>query len=395
MAERDLDGLYDDLVEEFGNKARTGGRSHREERIIAGFEEIQRFVDEHGQAPRHGEGRDIFERIYAVRLDRMRALEECRAILTPTDRQGLLAEAPAADPANLDDDALLAELEGLEGLDDGAPDLGELRHVRSAEQKRAAEEIASRRPCRDFIVFKPLFEAVQQDLDTGRLATKPFELKSEIVPSGFYILDGQKAYIAEMEEPYVNENGYTEARLRVVFDNGTESNLLMRSLQKALRLDPAGRIIVSTGAGPLFGSEPEAGDAATGTVYVLRSKSSNPFVVEHREVLHKIGVTSGSVERRITNARQQPTFLMADVEVVATYKLYNIKQTRLEGLIHRIFRAAQLDVAIQDRFGHPVEPEEWFLVPLSAIEEAIERIIDGSITGYVYDPASASLVQAA
>jgi Meiotically up-regulated gene 113 len=127
---------------------------------------------------------------------------------------------------------------------------------------------------------------------------------------------------------------------------------------------------------------------------VLRSKSDHPAVATHRDVLHKIGVTGGDVARRIANARFDPTFLMADVEVVATYELYNINRARLENLIHRIFGAARLDIEIKDRFGQPIVPREWFLVPLFAVNEAIERIKEGTITGCIYDPKTARLTQA-
>lgn len=99
------------------------------------------------------------------------------------------------------------------------------------------------------------------------------------------------------------------------------------------------------------------------------------------------------VEKRVAGAQLQPTFLMAQVEVVATYELYNINQTRLENLIHRIFVKAQLDIQIADRFGRPTSPREWFLVPLFVIDNAVEKIRDGTITGYEYDPERAELVE--
>jgi hypothetical protein len=387
----------DALLEELGVEVETksaSSRTPREERIIAGFEEIQRFVERHGRVPQHGEGRDIFERLYAVRLDRLRELGECRTLLEPLDHQGLLRGEQAASvsvPDDLDDDALLARL-GVEAA--GPADITELRHVRSAAEKRAAEEIANQRTCEDFDRFRPLFEQVQKELGAGLRQTRRFERKSEIAPGRFYILGGQKAYVAAMEEPFTNEHGNIDARLRVIFDNGTESNLLMRSFQKALQQDPAGRRIVEPSAGPLFADEDEEGDEASGTVYVLRSKSDHPVVAAHRDVLHKIGVTGGDVARRIANARLDPTFLMADIEIVATYVLRNINRTRLENLIHRVFGAARLDIEIKDRFGQPVIPREWFLVPRFVIDEAIEKIRDGTITGYVYDPRTATLTQA-
>lgn len=383
----------DALLEELGIDVKTksaGGRTPREERIIAGFEEVQRFVDERGRAPQHGEGKDIFERIYAVRLDRLRALEECRSLLGPMDRQELLEgaalrSAKAAD--EMDDDALLAEL----GVD-AAPDaITELRHVRSAAEKRAAEDIANRTKCEDFEEFAPMFEQVKKELDTGIRRTRPFESADQIQRHQWFIVGGQIAYVAEVGEEFVTEYDRRDSRLRVIYDNGTESDVLLRSLQRALHRDGAGRAISNPDAGPLFSGEIEEGDEASGTIYVLRSKSDNPVVAANRELLHKIGVTGGNVDRRIDNAKLDPTFLLADVEIIATYKLSNINRTKLENLIHRIFDPVRLDIEIKDRFGNPVVPREWFLVPLFVIDEAVNRIKDGSITGYQYDPATASL----
>jgi hypothetical protein len=386
----------DALLEELGVEVETkkdAGRTPREERIIAGFEEIQRFVEQHGHPPQHGEERDIFERLYAVRLDRLRELADCRALLEPLDRQGLLENAtylPTGFSDELDDDELLSRL----GVDADAPsDITELRHVRSSAEKRVAEEIANRQKCEDFGQFKPLFEQVQKELSLGFRQTTRFERKSEIAPGRFYILGGQKAYVAAMDEAFSNEHGNIDARLRVIFDNGTESNLLMRSLQKALQQDPAGRRIIEPSAGPLFADRNEEGDEASGTVYVLRSTADHPTVVANRELLHKIGVTGGDVVKRIANARLDPTYLMADVEIVATYDLYNINRTKLENLVHRVFGRAQVDIEIKDRFGNPVVPREWFLVPRFVIDEAVDRIKDGTITDYIYDPQKAALVR--
>lgn len=396
MTDLDLDDLRAEL-NDFAVPEKKGGRSPREERIIAGFEEIQRFTEQHGRAPQHGEDRDIFERLYAVRLDRLRGLEECRSLLTPLDRQGLLAgveTAAAAPTETMDDDELLAELGGAAG----SSDITELRHVRTTAEKRAAEEIANREPCEDFDRFKPLFEQVKTDLDQGIRMTRPFVkdagfLKADITEGQFFILGGQIAYVADVGETFRAPNGENDARLRVVYSNGTESNLLRRSLQRALYKDEAGRRITEPTAGPLFSSESDNDDVASGTIYVLRSKSEHPLVSANRDVLHKIGVTGGDITRRLTNARLDSTFLMAEVEVVATYTLYNINRVKLESLIHRIFAPAQLDIEIKDRFGNPVVPREWFLVPRFVVDDAVERIKDGTITDYIYDPAAARLVR--
>lgn len=387
----------DALLAELGVEVeakKNNGRTPREERIIAGFEEIQRFVEQHGRSPQHGEDRDIFERLYAVRLDRLRAQDDCRALLEPLDHQGILAATGTVatnSPDDLDDDELLAQL-GI-GEDD-AGEITKLRHVRSAEEKRAAEEIANRTPCEDFDRFKPLFEQAATDLKAGVRETRPFGKDASVSTGDFFILGGQTVYVAEMGEPIKAPNGESDARLRVIYSNGTESNLLRRSLQRALYKDEAGRRLTEPSAGPLFGSTWEDDDVASGTIYVLRSLSNHPFVAEHRALIHKIGVTGGKVETRIANAEKDPTYLLAAVEVVATYKLADINRTKLENLFHRIFAPAQLDLTIQDRFGHPVRPREWFLVPLHVIDEAVNRIRDGSITKIMYDPKAARLVAA-
>ena len=386
--EFDLDELEAELSD-FATSDNKTGRTHREERIIAGFEDIQRFVEEHGHAPRHSDDKDIFERLYAVRLDRLRDQEECRTLLMPLDHQGLLSMLEVREPQGdytMTDDELLAEL-----ADDEGSDIQNLRHVRSNAEKREAEEIAQRERCEDFERFQPLFEQVQHELQSGVRVTRTFIRDASIEEGQFFILGGQTVYVAEVGETIKAPNGESDARLRVIYSNGTESNLLRRSLQRALYKDDAGRRITDADAGPLFGETMEPDDIESGTIYVLRSHSSHPFVAEHRKLIHKIGVTGGKVEARIAGAEKDATYLLSEVEVVATYKLHNLNRTRMENLFHRLFGAAQIDLTIPDRFGNPVKPREWFLVPLHVIDEAVESIKDGSITRKVYDPKTARL----
>ena len=403
----DDDELAAELAD-FAPPPKKGGRSAQEERIIAGFEEIQKFVEAHHHAPRHGEGCDIFERLYAVRLDRLRALEACRTLLEPMDHQGLLKGTPIASTQEIDDEVLMAELAGL----DEASGITDLKHVRSRAEIQTAEEIANRDRCDDFDVFRPVFEQVRLDLKSGvrqavRFGGKEIgedgrtfgarkdliDNKSAMVSQGdVFILEGQIVLVAGVGELTRTPNGEANGRLRAIFDNGTESNILMRSLQRALYKDETGRRVVRPDLGPLFLEAREEGDVESGTIYVLRSKSDHPFVAEHRELIHKIGVTGGKVETRIANAAIDATFMLAEVEVLVTYTLVNINRTKLENLLHRIFAPAQLQIEILDRFGRPVQPREWFLVPHHVISEAVQHIRDGSIAGMVYDPKQARLV---
>ncbi len=387
----DLDDLRSEL-DDFAQPAKKGGKSALEERVIAGFEEIQRFVDEHGHEPHHGEDTDIFERLYAVRLDQIRKQEVCREIVLPIDHQGLLkgVSSMGSDSAvSIDDDELLAELEGI-GV---KPELSELRHVRSTAEIKVAEEIANREKCKDFESFKPIFQKAKNELSSGLRQSRPFGKEVSVEIGNFFILNGQFVLVAEVGEEIKAPNGASDARLRVIFDNGTESNLLRRSLQRALYKDEAGRRVTDPDAGPLFSDTPADDDIESGTIYILRSLSEHPYIAEHRQLMHKIGVTGGKIETRINNAENEATYLLAGVEVVASYKLYGVNRSKLENLFHRLFAAAQLDLVIHDRFGNPVKPKEWFMVPLQVIDEAVKRIRDGSITEYIYETKSASLVK--
>jgi len=386
-----------DLLSELGvdtAPSQTTQRTPREERIIAGFEDIERFVIDQGHLPQHGEDRDIFERLYAVRLDRLRESEECRTILAPLDSQGLLTPAAdaymAPETDELDDEALLASL-GIEAA--SGDDITQLTYVRSRQEIKAAEEIAQRTPCPDFKQFKPIFKQVQQDLESGVRQTLRYQDNAAVNQGDLFILDGQKVLVADMSEIFVGDHGRPDARLRAVYDNGTESNLLLRSLQRALNKDKASRRITTPDLGPLFSGTEAEDDLPTGYIYVLRSQSDDPYIVEHRSVIHKIGVTGGDVKKRIANAKKDPTYLLAEVEVVTTFKLANINRKGLEALLHKFFDGARLNVGLQDRFGIPVKPREWFLLPLGAIEEAIEKIKEGTLDQFQYDPESAKLVR--
>jgi hypothetical protein len=406
MSEIDLDELRSELTD-YAKPAKAGGNSAREQRIIAGFEEIERFVEEHGRPPRHGEDQEIFERLYAVRLDRLRASEECRAVLEGRDSRGLLGPGgdrgeervlredpeeyvvnPAAGGEPGDDELLTA----LRGDGSAQGDITQLRHVRSREEIRAAEEVAKRNPCKDFESFRPVFEQVRRDLKSGARRTFKYQDYANVRKGDLFILDGQKVVVADMGGEFVSEHGRPDRRLRVVYDNGTESDLLLRSLQRALNKDKTSRRITEPDHGPLFSGDEEEDDLPTGYIYVLRSKSEHPFVAENRMVLHKIGVTGGEVKARIAHAKKDPTYLLADVEIVATYKLAQINRKRLEALLHRFFGSARLDMELKDRFGFDVAPREWFLAPYSVIEEALEKLRDGTIGSYRYDPATAGIV---
>lgn len=394
LTDEDID-LLAELGIEFNAKS-SGKYTNGEERIIAGFEEIQNFVKDFNCLPQHGESRGIFERLYAVRLDQIRKKKECIDLLSKFDYQGILENnLKKIDDqlSNLNDSELLAEL-GININDERS--ITDLKHVKPRAEKKAAEEIANRIFCKDFEQFKELFEGVKSDLDKGYRKTIQFRkdagfTKTTLKLGQYLILGGQMAFIAQFGESFKAPNGEDDARLRVIYDNGTENNILLRSLIRAMYKDESSRFITELDLGPLFSSEINEDDYCSGTIYILRSLSKHPLVQEHKEIFHKIGVTSGDLKKRLANAKNDPTFLMDDIEIVAKYELANINPVKLENIIHRFFSKVRLEIEIIDRFGRPVKAREWFLVPIFIIDEMVDKIRNGSISYYYYDPKTVSL----
>ena len=253
---------HDDLLAELGADVevkKVVQRTAREERIIAGFEEIERFWQEQGRLPQHDPQNDIFERLYAVRLDQLRKSEECRTVLAEFDSQGLLdADSDSATDLSIEEmnsDDLLAAL----GVDDVSEenDITKLKYVQPRAERTAPDEVANRKRCEDFDQFKHLFKQVQEALKIGQKKGVAFGEDARIRKDEFFIVGGQIAYIEDVGKEIKAPNGAWDARMRVIYDNGTESNLLLRSLQRALYKDDAGRRIVDVEdfAGPLFSED--------------------------------------------------------------------------------------------------------------------------------------------
>ncbi len=370
----------------------------KEERLISGFEEITRFYEEHKKVPSNTPDSDIFERIYAVRLAQLKQSEEAIALLTEFDQYQLLSDSQqeSNDFSILEDEDLLAEL-GIELEDE--ENIFVLQNVRTQKEREANELTATRKVCLDFDVFKILFDQINLDIESSVRITKPFGKDATIELHDWFIVDGLIVYVAEIGKYFRAPNGENDARLRAIYSNGTESNLLMRSLKKALNSDKVSRrILVANNVGPLFSSseltdEVNEIEIKSGTIYVLRSLSDNPLIKDHKNVIHKIGVTTGKVNKRITDAKNDPTYLLADVELVASYGLpENIVPHKFEKLIHKVLQSAQLDIVINDRFGKPVKPKEWFLVPINIIEEIINHMKCGTISNVIYDSSLGKLV---
>ena len=249
-------------------------------------------------------------------------------------------------------------------------------------KKQKADEIAQRKTCANFADYAHLFAQVHKDLREGRRSLvryKEDNLQEEV----FFIADGMMGYIAELDvaKRQIKDRIRKDGRSRVIYEDGTESNILFRTIGKNITKN--GYVITELNDGnelkALAGNDITEEDKPQGWIYILRSKSSDERISSIKD-LYKIGFTTTPVEQRTRNARNESTYLMADVEIISTYRVYNVDVHKLETLIHTFFHTARFHITVGD-----AEPEEWFVVPLPIIRNAIAKFIDGSIVEYTYN----------
>ena len=384
MTDEELDQLIaaDDLGLTKPKPKRTP-QTTEEERLLEGFQELIRFVETTGAAPVEL-GAGMNERLLFMRLNVIRKNPaQCERLL-PFDEYGLLCgELPP--PATMDD---ILDDEFFDSLDTGAPDIFTLKHIPLAKDIEAPDYVAQRKPCNDFHVFEEQFQDCQKELKAEKRLLLPFANEQQIEVGKFYVLRGILLLVAEVGERVV-KNGKWNARLRLIFENGTESDMLLRSLASELYKD--GRRVTELDEKALAAMLVTDDDKATGFIYVLRSLSEHPDIKAVHN-LYKIGLARRSIETRIQNAASEPTYLMAPVALVSTFQCYNVNLPKLENLLHRFFDHATAKVQVTDAQGNYHTPKEWFSVPLAAIETAVRLLISGEIVNYRYDLSTGQAV---
>jgi hypothetical protein len=360
--------------DEFGilsSPARSEGMT-RDGRQIANFMEITEFVREHGRRPEQKTA-DMTEMTLAIRLKAIEEDSELRELLAPHDELNVLTEPEA--PESL---AEVVASDDLGLLEEDGESIHELRHVPKPSAVR--DDIASRVRCEDFDHFEPLFRRCHAELRNGARHQLKFRNEQDIEADHFYVLRGQLSYVADKGE-VVREHGRNNARLRVIFENGTEADLLLRSFSS--QLYRFGKAVSEPEEVALAEVEERLG-GATGYVYVLRSQSENELV-KHIPDLHKIGYTQNPVEKRTSSARRSATFLGADVSIAATYEMPRSMAKKTEKLLHRFFADARLDAWFERDGVEVTDVREWFSVPLPVINEAIDLIEAETIVDFKYD----------
>lgn len=391
MTDEELDKLIaaDDLGLTKPKPKRTPQTSE-EERLLEGFQELVRFVESTGAAPVE-RGAGMNERLLFARLNAIRSNPAQCARLLPFDEHGLLKGAIAEpveekpEPATIDE---ILDDEFLDSLDADTPDIFTIKHIPLSKDIDAPDYVAQRKPCKDFHAFEEQFQDCQKELKSEKRRLLPFANEQQIEVGKFYVLRGILLLVTEVGDR-MEKNGKWNARLRCIFENGTESDMLLRSLASELYKD--GRRVTETDEKMLKDMLVGDEDKVAGFIYVLRSLSENPQI---RAVpnLYKIGLARRSIEGRIQNAANEPTYLMAPVALVSTFQCYNVNLPKLENLLHRFFDHATAKVQVTDSQGNYHTPKEWFSVPIDVIETAVRLLISGEIVNYRYDSIKEQIV---
>ncbi len=376
--DKELEKIFEDPL--FADVTAPQKRPTSSDRLIAGFQEILAFYEAKNRLPKDNtpDETSLYHKWVGLLKDETK-IERCRLF----DTYGIL---PSPQPEYQREPTEEEQLEAIfndplfadtgDTADSGLFDVPDYMRERLNARKEA-EYVGKRVPCEDFDRYESNFKELHQGLKSGKYRLTKFSVKNLKVGS-YFIEDGMIGYLAAFEDEGFNRHGDRDGRTRVIYENGTESDIKYKTITKNLSV--TGLSVVNCTE---FTDEElqqyftiSNNDVESGTIYVLRSKSVRPEIRAIKD-LYKIGFTTTSVESRIANAKNEPTYLCADVEVVATWKVYNVKSSTFEALIHKLFADVQLQVTV-DGF----RPREWFIVPLKVIEEAIIAIIAGKSIEY-------------
>lgn len=384
-----LDDIFDDddlgILNESSPK--YSNIKSEDERLIEAFQEINVFFERNNREP---EATNVTEFKLLSRLKGIREDAKKVEILKAHDLYNLLKvkeDVKSIGDILQDDD--LGILDTEETLS-----IFKLKNVANSREREEADFIARRKPMKEkeFEVYNSMFKEVHQELRKGK--RKIVEFKEYNLQEGvYYVLDGMLLFLESIN---IDESSKTlpsgdriwkDGRTSCIFENGTKSNMLYRSLSK--RLYENGKVVThnsDTDDATLLNNSNAIGeeDLATGWIYVLKSKSTNTEIAAINN-LYKIGYSQVEVEQRIRNAAKEPTYLNADVSIISTYKCYNVNPQKFEQLLHRFLAEACLDIDILDDLGRRITPREWFVVPLPIIDKVINLILSGEIVKYHYD----------
>ena len=397
-------GLFKDI------KAKVSTAHTEDDRLVQSFEEINTFYEKNNREPAKNSIQEssLFFRLNGIRTNPIKIeqlLKYDRFNLLPADKEqaydsNLAVSSGVSEPLppptekvtpppvaiTSIDDILNNDLLGILNISKEEESLFTLKHVKKEENRATADFVAQRKVCDDFDTYEPLFKACQADLKTGKRKLVKFHEK-QLQEGAFFVVKGVMCYLVEIKDLKKDKNSKVDARTLTIFENGTKSNMKLRSLGKGLFADGWGVTFPDESNVTKLAENAAAitdDDVLMGYIYIVRSKSKDPIIAGITD-LYKIGFTSTTVADRLKNAEKEPSYLMAPVHLLGTFKVYNTPPQKLESLLHRFFGNACLDVNLHDHNGQLYRPREWFVASYEIIEQAVLFILNGEIVKYRYD----------
>lgn len=352
---------------------------------IEKFKEIVAWVEENGREPEKTPSmsteRTLFSRLKGIRTD-----ENRREALKPFDTVGVLNSTSFEESKSMEDaereelvksrstsiEDALTKMDKFFGTDPlgSLPDTDGIFDTSKLKKPQRPEKIGKRVPAKEFSIYEPMFKKVQAEITNGSRKLIPFK-NYEVLPHHYYVYNGVLGYIESIYGHFTRSDGRENAHMRIIYENGTEADVLTLGFAASM-YGKGGKIVTDIEEDYTF--IPDEENVVTGSVYVLKSLSTNPTVA-NMENLYKVGVTKGSVKKRIANAERESTYLYGPVEVVADAKVVNIEAHALENALHKALAEFRVDAVLQGPNSIEFTPREWFQVPFSVIEDTINKIV--------------------
>lgn len=365
--------------------------------VLQTFKEVESFFRRHGRLPNNDGNLDekILDRKWQALLNNKQHCETLRQY----DTLNLLRPSEKTECCKAENVVTLEDIfnnDDLNLLDVGNTDIFRMEHI----PQRAAngspyedENNAVRKPCTDFWRFEAWFKQIHHMLKHGEAHFERLKTETFLQPGDVFLLHGALCYVADFAETEDRKSTRGNRRLRVIYENRTESNILTRSLARAVYKDGNGKKIMLSSAellpDILTANSPQ--DLVTGQLYVVRLLQPKPEFATYRN-LYKIGFTTGTVEARIADAENDTAFLESKVVPVLSFECRNINPHTFERLLHAFFAAQRVNIRLIGKNGKIYIPHEWFDVELDVIEKSAEYIINGTINQYRMNNTTGKIV---
>lgn len=398
-----------------------------DDNLVSQFQEINEFVKQHGHSPseQNPNSNGFEEKKLARRLASLKQDTEKVDILKPYDNFGLLTELkpnPNAEPLEqtqvkqtptsindilrMDSQGLLAQLGGINSSLLAHTDNRSILDRASPDQF-SDELVAKRKICEDFDKFSPIFSLIHEAMRTKQYHKAAFSSVKDIREGSVFVLNGLVCYVASIYQAETRKNERNQQRLRLIFANGTESNMLIRSLASAQYRHDADsyQVVINapewqnlnllsgfadTPTHDMANLKNQKDKNLTGIIYVAKLKKPRIELAKYSN-LHKIGFSKNRGELRAKSSQMDATFLFSEVDIIAEWTLYNSNPQQVEYRLHQFFHQQRLNMTLKIG-SQEYKPNEWFDVDIVNIEKALQLIFQGKINEYQFDSVSKTVL---